>query len=847
MTPRGARHIPQTFWLENFGGGIDLRPGQFSIDQNRFLDLLNCRITKGRHVERRAPVVQVAGVFTSDALGVVDLDGVLYALAARGAAVTTATGVLVLRYDLPASHAFSTATLLDLANVNGVVQALLAHDNTKEIITLWHVFDGASDLPTYGTDPYFPWAHQITAPGRVPIASVMSKGFCFTPTHDVAESATANCRVWNLSSQDDLIANGYEFHFYAPSNGIQPFVVPLKFDDVIDLARFHSYLIERFIGTDGDFAPAKNWVAVTEEAVGTVAPAIGNASLIATGNTATTATYASWTKLLINAVTHTWYRIRVFPPATAPFPVFNYVQSGCQVRTQYNAGAMPTAAFVGNGAQTVFSLDPGIYWHAAGRTYTVTVGGAAKTLGADYAVAAGPSGQPVFTFTAAPAIAAAVRIDPVSPADLINSMPTSATVHVPAGTIMTPHGLKTWLGGVVTIPAANDGKACMVGLALDANGNPTGVIAVPAGSAGSSAANTSGIAGATRFSTCWIGSAWMSSAGVLAYTWAQAYDLTSRDPTWDETERLRAGTLAGADDAGLIATGQQENGGGQGTLLYGVRNRLLVCYAASSELWSVDTNPANNRLLDTSALGTGAQTKPYAETFDNQTLMPSANGIRSVTVSRQLSDDLVDRNIGDPIAAYGSPDQQACAYWVTQGQFVSAVRMADGTLQFLAFDYSPQSKIAAWSRWTVAGITSVDYKSMVPLGDRLYFRSANRLYYFDAAAVVQRDFSDDPALPFESSGIWHFNHLKRPGAQKRFKRLDVVQKGTATYTFRSLAWADTYEEIGPTLTGSTLGKPAIPLMFVASSVAPVFRSRDATGFRLEAIGLEYIAGGRSIL
>jgi hypothetical protein len=841
----------QTFFLENFGGGLDLRAGKFSLAADRFADFQNVTVTKGKLWKRRAPLRRAPGAFginaTYGSFGLVEVNGLLYTLSARGFVPGIPSFVAGILYiDIPVGGVAGASRLLEIRILGGHVCALFAHTLEGAERCVLHVLDGAPDLPTYVSDPGFPWAMQIGGIGRVCMETMTSKVWMGTPTFDVANSATSLPRVWNTRTHDDLLAFGYEFRFFAVNAGASDYVAPVNYADVIDMARFASYVVEQYIGTDGDYEKASNWGSVAGSGIPMTqkpgSPGADEFSIINSPNTSVGASYPYWTGLRFNPSTAgRWFRIRIQPPNVAPTPVPISIRTGCVVRDDYGTNELPPVAFTGNGTRTAFTLPIATYWFRTGGTYAVIVGGALKTLGADYSVAAGTNGEPVITLTAAPGAGVAITIEQLTKTDYAVQQ-----LHVPAGTISTPAGIKTWNGGVVPAGQILDGTPCMVGIALDVNYNPIGAFAVACNSNGSSAANTAMVNGAVRAYTCWIGSRWYATAGVLDYVWRQGYQLSSRSPAWDETEFEKSGLAAGDGDAGSIKTGNHTSSGGPVTMLQGVKNRLLVSYRSGSELWAVDTLPSSCILLDVSELGTGDQTQPHASPFAGEVIMPSVQGIRSVNLRSQLSDVLKDDGIGNEIAAFGSPNQYDSVAWAAQSRYMAAVQL-NGQMQFLVYDYSREEKITAWSRWNVAGVTSVDYRTMIAIGQRLYFRSGAALFYFDETATDFIDDTDDPGFPFLTMAVSNFNSLRRPNVTKRFSRLSVVATGTATYTFRTLAWRPSFEELGITLTDGTFGLVDVPLMFDTAAVSYVVRSRDRTGFQMEAIGLRFCLLNESIL
>jgi hypothetical protein len=875
----------KTWILENFGAGLDLRETYYSLDQNRFAVLQNVYITKGRKLKRRPPCILSTGAFDTQSGGLLNINGQLTTFAQQGATPSLPPGVAVAYFDQPPG---STAwRIADYTTLNNVACLLLLHTFSNGLQQyVLHVLDGAPDVPTYVTDPAFPWAHTFGAstPVDPSLTVAASKLWCSGPDFNAYQSGTANPRVWQTKQQLDFVTGGIEFHVYCAQAGLQSFTVPINFAFLQTWSGYLSYAVQQYIGptTSPNWLSSTNWGntggnAGTRYAEQLANPVLGACAVAGIANGADATTYTQWTQVTVNTPNPgMWVRFVVQVPNDWPQPLVNYVVSGGITPQAFNNsvgyGAVPTqlTSFLGDGGTTVFTLPANFIPRPSGVTanYDVYLNGSHLIEGTDFTVGTVAVGGGTIAATIIFASAPALSL----PIDVYQCFAWEGWLMVPPGSVATATGTYPFPGGWLQMPITGVDTHYVIALTLNGSAQPNIIngTVLANGLTALSPLTGSVLSGEARADFVPMIYLEVSTAGHIlnaAFPWISNY----RNQTWDQTQFLLAGAIAGFENAGFIATSQYETSGGPITALVQYSNRLLVLYKNASLLYYVDANPTNDRLLDTSAIGTGTQTQSYGAELYSMVIVPSVNGFRALDLTRYAPDDnLQDLDIGDPIDALGEVPVLGNAYWPFQGEYIAAATLSAGQadaalelspgLVWFCFDYSKESKIASWSTWTTAGISSVDYRAIVPIDNRLYFRSGTKLYYFDASPCnlpwpalasngVNGLFQDtnDAGNPYLSQGFWHYNNMKMPERTKRFVGMDVLQDGTASWTFRNMPSLPTFEDGGFTWTGPSVGSPSIPLCMSCRALAPVFRSTDARGYNLEGIIINFVALGQGTL
>lgn len=866
----------KTWTLSNFAVGEDLRQLSSSEEQDRVALGLNVHVTSNKRFRRRPPVRLVAGAFSANTLGMVEINGVRYTLAALGATVTTPTDVQVLRFDIPTG---ATAHLLeDVVSMGDTVCALLRHTIAGVQRYFLHVFDGKPDLPTYVTDPAFPWTHTLGNLPSVRMTVCANKLVMTGPGGDTFYSGVANPRKWNQKLVDDLVNNGQEIHFYAAASGDQDFVIPVKYEELIDLLYYSEWIFEQFIGSNDDFDSAANWgyngipgVPVTGQAELVAAPRI-----LTTPNTAATTTFTNWTKFRYQvAAAGTWFRFRWFPPRPTLPHTLCAVVAGC--RPILSHGTYSQQLTIADTTTTRFDLDPDkfffVQWvspHVPADYWQLAVGTTQKTYTTDFEVQAGANGRLVLVLTGyTPVIGDVLTFTQLITSDFVGFQDgaSRSVLHVPSGTLRTPAGDIAWPGGSVQVTFHNGYHTACFALRRDFTLEETAaVIALWMTFGGIQSGNPTTCDFYGRLFLVPLVVITQSTTTPTSSIVDNVFDdrfsrnltldsFTVRNQAWDELAYQRAvefaGAAVGSSDAGFLPTSAHDSSGGEVTLLAHVKERLLVGYRGGCQLWQLDENGENDRLLDTSPIGTGEQEVPQAVLFQGVLMTTLANGFWGVSLGGQLFDALRNQPLGDLIEPAGIPQVQACVYWPALGQFIAFADTGTEGVYFRVFDFQTK-KIAAWTRWTVAGITSVDFKTMIASGSRLYFRSGTALYYFDASVytAASPSFRDDTDAPGDGNAYvsrlrWWWNDFQRPGSGKKFVFFDIEQRGSSASFFYPIQ--DDLNQVidGPVIDSTTYGKLRVGLsMRTDSAIALQLESTSESGWELGRVGIDFMYTGR---
>lgn len=341
---------------------------------------------------------------------------------------------------------------------------------------------------------------------------------------------------------------------------------------------------------------------------------------------------------------------------------------------------------------------------------------------------------------------------------------------------------------------------------------------------------------------------------VLVYVRLQAGVLTQApmilDESWQAVRKIALALYAGAGDAGVLSTSFHTGSGGeQITALAILRQRLLVWYARSSQMWQIGALAADHALMDTSQIGTGDQPTPEPAPLEATQMIATPLGLRQFSIDSMLVAYIQEIGVGEQLVKLAPdgavPTQLAAAYWPHTGQYITAVTLHSETF-ILCYDYAPASKVAGWSKWNIAGFAAPGRRGLAVLGDRLYVRSGDVVRCFDGSATVFRDVTDPvaPAPAFESKAVWPFNDFKAPSTTKQALYLDVVQTGKARFRLRynptNEAWMSGFVEV----TGSTPGLGKVPFIATGPALALVLTSTDDTGHELQSVAIELISRSR---
>lgn len=275
----------RTFTLRDFGVGIDLRQGSYSASQNRFRDLVNCVVDKGRHLRRRFPKLRVNGTYDDTrAQGLFEVEGRLTTIGSLlDPPVHTgdvATDVDTLLFDPPSNAGLATTgnwELIQALTVDGIPAAIIRHQTSDPLfsyIDVLHVWDDAPNQPTFVFDPAVPVNAVRSRPLHVyrddptrpeyPVfedytpfmVSAQGKLWISTPEGDFKSCATRgagreyNLRVWNEFSQEELLEFGewfYGLHIWAngaTGTNLNSLEIPIAWEDLYEDRKYSCWICE---------------------------------------------------------------------------------------------------------------------------------------------------------------------------------------------------------------------------------------------------------------------------------------------------------------------------------------------------------------------------------------------------------------------------------------------------------------------------------------------------------------------------------------------------------------------------------------------------------------------------
>lgn len=312
---------------------------------------------------------------------------------------------------------------------------------------------------------------------------------------------------------------------------------------------------------------------------------------------------------------------------------------------------------------------------------------------------------------------------------------------------------------------------------------------------------------------------------------------------------------AGFGEASFLNTQNNNPDGGYLKAMGNLLAHMTFSYVSCTQLWTIAANPANDAYQTKLDLGVGDnQSAPVPVGFYDLVMLPTPTGLRGFNMEQGLLvNTLQDNNVGEPIMGAALADLTVACWWPYLGAYITA-GVLGGAVQWYLLSESRESKISAWSRWTAVGIATIE--AMVPLQNKLYIKSGTGICYFDGSQTITengvagtgifRD-SNDPAgagNAYVSSGRWHFNNLERPGSEKDFIGLDVVQTGIATWAFGMYPKDLTALSASIPVDGTSSGDFPYSLGFSGSGIAPQFSSTDETGFLLEGVSIAFAYLGR---
>lgn len=277
-----------------------------------------------------------------------------------------------------------------------------------------------------------------------------------------------------------------------------------------------------------------------------------------------------------------------------------------------------------------------------------------------------------------------------------------------------------------------------------------------------------------------------------------------------------------ANDAGFLNTADRTNGSRDATALGVFGQRLAVFSADSVQIWTIDPDPANNKLDDVLDIGT---IHPYAHAnMGGDLFFLSKKGVRSISQFTNNAGNLADVDVGSPVdtlitSLFGSNSPRAL-YYRAGGQFW----LYYGT-KALVYTFSRSSKISAWSVYEYP----INLEYITELSGELYVRSGDFVYQLDETAYTDDGASINVEIELP------FLDFKMAGVLKQIMSMDVVFSGTATVQHRFDPQEPSVITATLSLTGDSRSRRLIPVELLATSLAPVIKHTGNEAFELQAL------------
>ena len=278
------------------------------------------------------------------------------------------------------------------------------------------------------------------------------------------------------------------------------------------------------------------------------------------------------------------------------------------------------------------------------------------------------------------------------------------------------------------------------------------------------------------------------------------------------------------NDAGFLPVGLQQSGANQATALGFYNNRLVVFFADSAQIWSVDPNPALHAFLQ--AVDVGA-TLPYAHAnMSGDVFFISPSGVRTIT-RQDVTTNLIDADVGSPIdyellkGTYINLATARAQFYRGGGQFW----LYAGS-KVMVFTFARTAGISAWGEYNYP--YNIDYAD--ELNAELYIRSGNDVYKVDRTVktdngVLYRVEIETPYLDFKS-----------PGILKQITGMDAVITDSCTITHRFDARNQSLITDPPvSISNDTRPGYIFPIELLATNIAPVIINYDSNEFELHQL------------
>lgn len=807
-----ARQV-QVLTVEDWNGGIDRRSGALGPTGGLpYWDACNV-VPVGRSLRTRPPVAGSATLFSHVPgwlCGPFQVGDRLVCVDTRSSGATKVVPSQVAEVRAITGHAYDGASDRSYVThaVEGNVLAVVLRAHRSGTGVNWlelHVWDGKADEGTLVIGQGAPWmepciANVGTGAAYAPVRLCFAAGRLVLSDQagNVWRSAAGNYRVWWDLDTEDITEEGYAFLGHGTNSGgaaSNEIIVPVDYAQLTAADRYQGLLLERLM-------PDGSWAA------------LGIAAVSAVANAGSAPTYANWTKVTWVGTTDYTVRCRVFPPRSGAWRGRQYAESlSPLIPLGGTAVTLQTWVVAATGAGQVFVLDqPAHTWDHYAPNVQLLRNGTLLVPGP------GPIGQWKFS-------AREQKLE----RGATNSYGTQCTVsislaagdyikllHLPD--VQAAAGTATCCVPALDFVAAGQPRRSQEGqssTALTAGQSVWLVVQEGAGGIWSPTfLSVDGMAGdplwlQARARAVVLGQVVCSGGGI--YSWVAAG--ANASASWDEAQHVLRALRTGIGDAGRLPVANAMGASSPVTELVGTRDRLLVGTATGRSLWAVGVDSGQDRLLDTSTIGTGTPPRWYAtatEPVGRQSALwegsaygPLSQGIGRFSIAGDLAQRLEAAAVteclwGPGENLFAAPDVLAVVPWPHLGCLVVVTRTGTAAAEF--WIQKPTRRGSGWYRWQLATGAEVFYpvpESVCALGRRLYFRDCDlaggsqegclRWFEVQDGAFLAQD--SDPrgpvTAPYEVSVVPHYLDHARPTDWKQWEAFDMEgQANTLRVSFR---------------------------------------------------------------
>ena len=298
------------------------------------------------------------------------------------------------------------------------------------------------------------------------------------------------------------------------------------------------------------------------------------------------------------------------------------------------------------------------------------------------------------------------------------------------------------------------------------------------------------------------------------------YDVVRYSKTDDCTNWTAAG------DAGFLPVGLKQENAQDCRALGQFQNKLVCFFQDSAQLWTVDTNPANNALSQR-IFGVGTRYPQSPASFADDVFFLADQGVRSITVN-QMTANLQDSDIGSPIDSVVidaiSGTTPLGIYIPPFGQFWLMM----GSIAWV-YTFSKNAKLAAWAKYTFP--FTID--DIAILDNIVYVRNNDKVYKFS------EDKGTDDGSPIQCRVQFPYLDFKKPGILKQVTAMDAVLEGSWAIQFL-IDGNDQGASTDPFIvTGDTRPLPSIPVELCAPAIAPVLQHSSNEAAKITALSFTF--------